>query len=125
VPEIYWQPKGKSVGYLIGKTLILKPLLRSLNTISFMLIIFTFQIIQTLRILWFCHRSEHIYFLSCRALYSASKPSTGNQRGTPTREPGTRQLSNRKGLWESKIPRNQLPFRRVTEVTSSVPKAST
>jgi hypothetical protein len=42
----------------MGKTLILKPLLRSLNTISFMLIIFTFQLIQTIRILWFCHKSE-------------------------------------------------------------------
>jgi hypothetical protein len=42
----------------MGKTLILKPLLRSPNSISFMLIIFTFQLIQTIRILWFCHRSE-------------------------------------------------------------------
>jgi hypothetical protein len=41
----------------MGKTLILKPLLRSPNSISFMLIIFTFQLIQTIRILWFCHRS--------------------------------------------------------------------
>jgi hypothetical protein len=47
----------KSVRYLMGKTLILKPLLRSLNTISFMLIILTFQLIQTIRILWFCHRA--------------------------------------------------------------------
>jgi hypothetical protein len=35
-----------------------KPLLRSLNTISFMLIIFTLQLIQTIRIIWFCHRSR-------------------------------------------------------------------
>jgi hypothetical protein len=42
----------------MGKTLILKPLLRSPNSISFMLIIFTFQLIQTIRILWFCHRSD-------------------------------------------------------------------
>jgi hypothetical protein len=42
----------------MGKTLIPKPLLRSRNTISFMLIIFTFQSIQTINILWFCHRSE-------------------------------------------------------------------
>jgi hypothetical protein len=42
----------------MGKTLILKPLLRSPNSISFMLIIFTFQLIQTIRTLWFCHRSE-------------------------------------------------------------------
>jgi hypothetical protein len=41
----------------MGKTLILKSLLRSLNSISFMLIIFTFKLIQTIRILWFCHRS--------------------------------------------------------------------
>jgi hypothetical protein len=37
----------------MGKTLILKPLIGYLNTISFMLIIFTFQLI-----LWLCHRSE-------------------------------------------------------------------
>jgi hypothetical protein len=42
----------------MGKTLILKPLLRSLNSISFMIIIFTYQLIQTIRIIWFCHRSE-------------------------------------------------------------------
>jgi hypothetical protein len=42
----------------MGKTLILKSLLRSLNSISFMLIIFTFKLIQTIRILWFCHRSH-------------------------------------------------------------------
>jgi hypothetical protein len=41
----------------MGKTLILKPLLRSLNPISFMLIMFTFQLIKTIRILWFCHSS--------------------------------------------------------------------
>jgi hypothetical protein len=41
----------------MGKALILKSLLRSLNSISFMLIIFTFKLIQTIRILWFCHRS--------------------------------------------------------------------
>jgi hypothetical protein len=41
-----------------------------------------------------------------------SKPPTGNQRGIPTREPYIGHLSNRKGLWESKIPRNHLPFRR-------------
>jgi hypothetical protein len=45
---------------LMGKTLILKPLLRSPNSISFMLIIFTFQLIQTIRILWFCHRSVYL-----------------------------------------------------------------
>jgi hypothetical protein len=49
----------KSVGYLIGKTRILKPLLRSLNTISFVLIIFNLQLIKTIRIIWFCHRSKH------------------------------------------------------------------
>jgi hypothetical protein len=42
----------------MGKTLILKSLLRSPNSISFMLIIFTFKLIQTIRILWFCHRSK-------------------------------------------------------------------
>jgi hypothetical protein len=42
----------------MGKTLILKSLLRSPNSISFMLIIFTFKLIQTIRILWFCHRSR-------------------------------------------------------------------
>jgi hypothetical protein len=42
----------------MGKTLILKSLLRSLNSISFILIIFTFKLIQTIRILWFCHRSD-------------------------------------------------------------------
>jgi hypothetical protein len=42
----------------MGKTLILKPLLRSPNSISFILIIFTFKLIQTIRILWFCHRSK-------------------------------------------------------------------
>jgi hypothetical protein len=41
----------------MGKTLILKSLLRSPNSISFMLIIFIFKLIQTIRILWFCHRS--------------------------------------------------------------------
>jgi hypothetical protein len=41
----------------MGKTLILKSLLRSPNSISFVLIIFTFKLIQTIRILWFCHRS--------------------------------------------------------------------
>jgi hypothetical protein len=47
---------------LMGKTLILKSLLRSPNSISFMLIIFTFKLIQTIRILWFCHRSPSAYF---------------------------------------------------------------
>jgi hypothetical protein len=42
----------------MGKMFILKPLLRSLNTIYILLIIFTFQLIQTIWILWFCHRSE-------------------------------------------------------------------
>jgi hypothetical protein len=69
-------------------------------------------------------KQEHIYFLAWRALPSVSKLFIGNQWGTLTREPYTRHLSNRRGLWESKIPRNQLPFRRVTKVTSSVPKAS-
>jgi hypothetical protein len=40
----------------MGKTLILKSLLRSPNSISFILIIFTFKL-KTIRILWFCHRS--------------------------------------------------------------------
>jgi hypothetical protein len=44
----------------MGKTLILKSLLRSPNSISFMLIIFTFKLIQTIRILWFCHRSRGV-----------------------------------------------------------------
>jgi hypothetical protein len=65
VPKIYWKPKGKSVGYLMGKTLILKPLLRSLNSISFMLITFNYQRITTIRILWFCHRSK------CNFIYAA------------------------------------------------------
>jgi hypothetical protein len=57
----------------MGKTLILKSLLRSPNSISFMLIIFTFKLIQTIRILWFCHRSEHsgdlgAWFSCCFAL---------------------------------------------------------
>jgi hypothetical protein len=42
----------------MGKKLILKPLPRCLNLISFMLIIFTYQLIQTISILWFCHRSR-------------------------------------------------------------------
>jgi hypothetical protein len=43
----------------MGKTLILKSLLISPNSISFILIIFTFKLIQTIRILWFCHRSGY------------------------------------------------------------------
>jgi hypothetical protein len=54
----------------MGKTLILKPLLISLNTVSSMLIVFNFQLIQTKRILWFFQRSadvEGVTFLLDRA----------------------------------------------------------
>jgi hypothetical protein len=41
----------------MGKTLILKTPPEIPNTISFMLIIFTLQLIQSIRLIWFCHRS--------------------------------------------------------------------
>jgi hypothetical protein len=50
----------------MGKTLILKPLLRSLSSISFMLIILTYQLIKIIRIIWLCHRSSLSFLLSVK-----------------------------------------------------------
>jgi hypothetical protein len=47
-----------SVGTTVGSTLS-----SFSETISFMLIIFTLQLITTIRVLWFCHRAELLAIL--------------------------------------------------------------
>jgi hypothetical protein len=79
---------------LMGKTLILKSLLRSLNSISFMLIIFTFKLIQKIRILWFCHRSHgHLGIIMTQVEYAAISASPWvepyNPNAIPIIPPGT------------------------------------